>query len=98
MDSEAQQKQSVLDRDEFAALLGQGPALEHQLRRVEEDLKQRHEIDRNIPTLVERIGRLSVLNERERQEMRALGLTLQEPPLVINSPFRQVKPGKKRKQ
>jgi hypothetical protein len=97
-DSVAQQKQRVLDRDEFAVLLGQGPPLEHQLRRLEEDLKQRDEIDRNIPTFAERIGRLEVLNERERQEMRALGLSPKEPPLVIDSPFRQLKQGKKRKQ
>ncbi len=94
----AQQKQRVLDRDEFAVLLGQGPALEHQLRRMDEELNRRGEIDRSIPTLTERIGRLSVLNEKERQDMRALGLTPKEPPLVINSPFLQIRKGKKPKQ
>jgi hypothetical protein len=91
-----EQKERVLERDEFAVLLGQGPALEHQLRRVEEELKRRGVIDRSVPTLIERIGRLSVLNEKERQEMRALGLTPKEPPLAIDSPFRQIGKGKKR--
>lgn len=95
-DSVAQHRQLVLARDEFAVLLGQGPPLEHLLRRLEEDLKQRNEIDKDIPTLVERIGRLSVLNENERNEMRALGLTPKEPPLVFDPTPPQI--GKKRKK
>ncbi len=98
IDGAARKKQQILERDEFAVLLGQGPALEHQLRRMEEELKRRMEIDTSIPTLVERIGRLSVLNEQERKEMRALGLTPKEPPLVIDSPFRQIGKGKKKKE
>ena len=82
LDSVAQQKQKVLDRDEFAVLLGQGPALEHQLRRMEEEIKNRNEIDMSIPTLIERIGRLEVLNAGERQQMRKLGLKPKEPPLA----------------
>ena len=88
----------MLDRDEFAVLLGQGPALEHLLRRLEEDLKQRNEIDKDIPTLIERIGRLSVLNEKERRDMLALGLDPKEPPLVFDPAPPQIGKGKKRKQ
>lgn len=93
----AQDRQRVLDRDTFAVLLGQGPALEHQLRRIEEELKRRHEQDTSVPTYIERVGHLSVLNEQERQQMRALGLTPKEPPLAIDSPFRQIGKGAKKK-
>jgi hypothetical protein len=91
-----QERQLVLDRDEFAVLLGQGPALEHQLRRMEEALKEQNTIDDSIPTLIERIGRLSVLNEQERKDMRALGLTPDEPPLVIDPQLLQIRKGKKK--
>ncbi len=96
VNSAAQKKQHELERDTFTILLGQGPALEHQLRRIEEEVKRRFSIDKSSPTLVERIGHLEVLNEQERQEMRALGLTPKEPPLVMDSPFGQI--GKSKKQ
>ncbi len=96
-DSHAQQRELVLERDTFAVLLGQGPALEHQLRRVEEELKKRSETDKSVPTLIERIGHLEVLNEQERQEMRQLGLNPKRPPLVGDPPFGQIGKGKNRK-
>lgn len=96
-DTVAQHRQRVLARDEFAVQLGQGPALEHLLRRLEEDLKQRNKIDKDVPTLIERIGRLSVLNEQERQQMQALGLTPKEPPLAYDQIPRQISRGKKKR-
>lgn len=95
INSLTQQKRLILSRDEFAVFLGQGPDLQHQLLRMEEALKERHVVDNTIPTLIERIGRLSVLNEQERKAMRALGLTPKEPPLVADPPLRQLGKDKK---
>lgn len=75
-------------------LLGKGSALEHQLRRMEEVLKQRGEMDRNRLPLIERIGRLEVLNGRERQTMRELGLTTKAALLESASPFGQIEQSK----
>ena len=83
----------ALERDEFAVLLGQGPALEHQLRRMDEALKQRGEMDRSQPTLIERIGRLEVLNAQERQAMRQLGLPSKASQLASAPPLRQIGKG-----
>jgi len=67
------QRAHVHEADQFAVWLGQGSALEHQLRRIEEVLKRQGKVDRNIPTLVERIGHLEILNHQEREQMRKLG-------------------------
>ena len=90
LEQRARQRNTVLERDEFAVLLGQGPALEHQLRRMEEALKQRGEMDKSRPTLIERIGRLEVLNEQERQTMRELGLPSKAPLPESVPPLRQL--------
>lgn len=82
VDEVAQKKRQVHEADAFAVVLGQGPALEHLLRRVDEELKVRGQIDMNIPTLIERIGHLEALNKQEREQMRTLGLKPEEPPLV----------------
>lgn len=63
---------------------------------MEEEVKRRFSIDKSSPTLIERIGHLEVLNEQERKEMRTLGLTPKEPPLVTDPPFGQIGKGKKR--
>jgi hypothetical protein len=90
--------QLVLERDKFAVKLGQGPQLEHLLRMMEEELKKRGEIDQSRPTLVERIGQLEVLNARERDEMRKLGLKPKEPPLVNDVPGLQLGQGSRRRK
>lgn len=89
VDEVAQKKQQVHEADAFAVLLGQGPALEHQLRRMDEEPKQRRQIDRGIPTLSERLGHLEALNKQEREQMRKLGLKPKEPPLVKGDTPRQ---------
>jgi hypothetical protein len=67
-----QQSTGVLEADAFAALLGQGPALERQLRLFQKEMKERRLKDTNTPTIAERIGHLETLNEHERQEVRFL--------------------------
>ena len=73
------QKALILEADAFAVMLGQGPALERQLRESQRVLRQQHVVEEHEPTLSERIGHLEALNKQERAEMRALGLTVQDP-------------------
>ncbi|WP_126582807.1 hypothetical protein [Tengunoibacter tsumagoiensis] len=58
--------------DEFAVYLGQGPALEHQLRRMLAEIQRDHQVDQSIPPLIERIGHLEALNRREQEEVAKL--------------------------
>lgn len=75
-------------------LLGQGSALEHQLRRMEEALKQCGEMDTSRPTLIERIGRLEVFNAQERQTMHELGLPRNASQLASAPLLRQLGKGR----
>ncbi len=93
-----QRKQRVLDADRFAFYLGQGPALEHLLRRMHTDLEQRGEVDRNVPTLIERIGHLEALNKQEREQMRKLNLKPKEPPVVQGQSVYRIGSGVKQKR
>ncbi len=77
------QKALILEADAFAALLGQGPALEQQLRVAQRAMRQAGFTDVSEPTLSERIGHLEALNKQERAEMRALGLKPKEPPRLL---------------
>jgi hypothetical protein len=94
----AQQIAQVHNADEFAVLLGQGPALEHLLRRMCAELEQQGQMDLGTPTLSERLGHLEVLNKQEREKMRKLGLSPKEPPLVKGDLPRQLRPGSGRKR
>lgn len=85
--------QRVYDADEFAVHLGQGPALEHMLRYFDTELRRRGQIDRSVPTLISRLGHLEALNNKEQEEVRKLGLTPEEPPLVKGSLPPQLNPG-----
>jgi len=77
------QKALILEADAFAALLGQGPALEQQFREAKTALWYKGFTDVSEPTLSERIGHLEALNKLERTEMRALGLKPKEPPKLL---------------
>ncbi len=77
--SASQYKALVLEADAFAVLLGQGPALERQLREVHRLIRARHAVEEHAPTLSERIGHLEALNKQERATLRALGLNVKEP-------------------
>jgi len=92
----AAQGKPVHEADRFAVYLGQGPALEHTLRRMRADLKRRGEEDVSVPTLSERIGHLEALNAQEREQMRALGLTPKEPLLVKGTTTKRLTSGTKR--
>jgi hypothetical protein len=70
----------VYEADQFAVYLGQGEALEALLRQVNDELEQRQMVDQTVPTLISRIGHLEVLNRKEREAMRQLGLMVKEPP------------------
>jgi hypothetical protein len=74
------QKALVLEADAFAALLGQGEQFELQLRYVRWELEQNHLVDDQEPTLSERIGHLEALNKKARNELRARGVKVKEPP------------------
>ena len=74
--------------------LGQGPAWEHMLRYFDTELRRDGHLDRSVPTLISRVGRLEALNNKEREEMRKLGLTPEEPPLVKGSMPPQLNPGR----
>jgi hypothetical protein len=74
-----QQITGILEADAFAVLLGQGPALEQQLRLFQKEMKERGLKDTSTPTIVERIGHLEVLNEQERQTVRRLISKIQQP-------------------
>lgn len=87
----ARSSEEVLQADKFAVALGQGPQLEHLLRLADEQARQRGVRDTNTPPLVERIGHLEVLNAREREELRALGFTPQEPPLMPDKTPKQMR-------
>jgi hypothetical protein len=97
-DSLIQQKHQTIaevhEDDAFAVTLGQGPDLEHTLRFFEQTLQERGQVDTSRPTLSERIGHLEVLNEKERQEMRNLGLKPKQPPLVKDRSQRQLGDGR----
>jgi hypothetical protein len=92
--------EQVYAADRFAVWLGQGPALEHILRMFDAETKRRGMVDQSVPTLRSRIGQLEVLNNKERDEMRALGLKPVEPPLVKeeNQIPPQLLPGRPPKQ
>ncbi len=85
----------IYDADEFAVELGQGPAWEHTLRYFDTELRRDGQHDRSVPTLISRVGRLEALNNKEREEMRKLGLTPDERPLVTEKLPPQLNPGAK---
>lgn len=91
-------REKVYQALQFTCYLGQGSALEHQYRRLQAELGRRGMEDRSFPTLNERIGYLEVLNSQEREQMRQLGLTPKEPPLVKGDIPLQLYPGKTGKQ
>lgn len=86
-------REEILQADEFAFWLGQGLHLEHLLRQADEEAKYRGHEDRRIPTLAERIGHVEGLNNKERDAMRALGLTLEEPSLILEKTLVQCERG-----
>ncbi len=91
-------REQVHEALQFTCYLGQGPALEHLYRRLQAELERRGLEDRSFPTLSERIGYLEVLNRQEREQMRQLGLTPQEPPLVKGEIPPQLYPGRTRRR
>lgn len=86
--------EDMLNADTFAVALGQGPQLEHVLRLADEQAKWYSTQDTNIPPLTERIGHLEMLNRREREELHALGLDMQEPPMVNAETIKRLKEGR----
>jgi hypothetical protein len=76
----AHQKALVLEADAFAAMLGQGETFELQLRNVQWEMQQRGYADVQQPTISERIGHLEALNKQARNELRARGMKVKEPP------------------
>ncbi len=92
------QREQVHQALQFTCYLGQGSALEHLYRRLQAEPDRRGLEDRSFPTLNERIGYLEVLNRQEREQMRQLGLTPQEPPLVKGEIPPQLYPGRTRKR
>ncbi len=74
------QKALVLEADAFAAMLGQGEAFEQQLRLVRWEMQNRGFADEQQPTISERIGHLEALNKKAREELRARGMKVKEPP------------------
>jgi hypothetical protein len=74
------QKALILEADAFAALVGQGEQYELQLRIVQWQLQQHNLADDQEPTLSERIGHLEALNKKARNELRAQGFKVKEPP------------------
>jgi hypothetical protein len=89
-----EQREQAHEASQFACYLGQGSALEHLLRRLQAELKKRGMEDTNFPTLSERTGHLEVMNKREREQMRQLGLTPEEPPLMKGKLPPRLSPGK----
>jgi len=92
----AKKSEQVHEADRFAVYLGQGPALEHTLRRMRTELERHGEEDRGVPTLSERIGHLEALNAQEREQMRALGLSPKESPLTKGTTTKRLTSGTKR--
>ncbi len=72
--------------------------MEHLYRRLQAELEKRELEDRSFPTLNERIGYLEVMNKQEREQMRRLGLTPQEPPLVKGEIPPLLYPGRTRRR
>jgi hypothetical protein len=88
----------IYDADEFTVELGQGPAWEHMLRYFDKEVRRDGHLDRSVPTLISRVGRLEALNNKEREEMRKLGLTPDERPLMTESLPPQMNPGAKERK
>jgi len=74
------QRALILEADAYAALLGQGEQFEYQLRGVRWEMEQRGFTDGQPPTISERIGHLEALNKKAREELRAQGFKVKEPP------------------
>lgn len=91
-------REQVHEALKFTVYLGQGPTLEHLYRLRQAELERRKLEDRSFPTLSERIGYLEVLNRQEREQMRQLGLTPEEPPLVKGEIPPQLSPGRTRRR
>jgi len=98
LDEPDEQREQVHQALKFTCYLGQGPALEHLYRRLQAELERQGLEDRSFPTLSERIGYLEVLNRQEREQMRELGLTPKEPPLVKGEIPPQLYPGRTRRR
>lgn len=68
----------VLDADRYAFLLGQGRPLRELLRQAREEQQQAGVIDKAFPSLGERIDQIDALVADEQQQMKRLGIPLQQ--------------------